>query len=193
MKHIIVAGMVGGVILFLWGAIAWMVLPLHDSALKTITNEEAVIAAMKSGMNAKAVYTFPAMPRPEGTPAEQDAAREAWMKKYEAGPTGMVIFDPDGTSPMMPTQMVVGLINSILAAMIAAWLLSRSTAAGSGYIARVSFCGALGIFASLVTHTVNWNWMGYPLDYTTGLIADSVVGWVLAGLGIGKVIPGTAT
>jgi hypothetical protein len=95
-------------------------------------------------------------------------------------------------APMMPGQMIVGFINGVLSAMLAAWLLSRSTAASSTYFSRVAFCGALGIFASLVTHVVSWNWMGYPIGYTTGLITDAVVGWMLAGLGIGTIIKGGA-
>jgi hypothetical protein len=123
---------------------------------------------------------------------EQKAAHAVWEAKYARGPVGMVIYDPAGTSPMMPGQMIVGFINGVLSAMLAAWLLSRSTAASSTYFSRVAFCGALGIFASLVTHVVNWNWMGYPLGFTTGLITDAVVGWMLAGLGIGSIVKGGA-
>ena len=91
-------------------------------------------------------------------------------------------------SPMMPAQMVVGCIISLLSALLASWLLSRSTAVASSFISRVAFCGTLGIFLSVGTHLLNWNWMGYPLDYTTAMVADAVLGWLLAGVGIASVV-----
>jgi hypothetical protein len=183
MRKIFTAGLVGGVILFVWGFLAWVILPFHTGAIRTFANEEAVVATMSAGSPAKGVYMFPAQP-----PKSQVAENEAWVKKMEKGPTGIVVFDPGGMSPMMPLQMVVGFINGVLSAMLAAWFLSRSTAANRSYFARVAFCGALGIFISLTAHIVNWNWMNYPFNYTSGLVADTVIGWTLVGLGIGKII-----
>ena len=65
---------------------------------------------------------------------------------------------------------------------------ARSTAAGAGYVARVCFCGLLGILITLFGDVVRWNWMNFPLDYTTAVAADTVIAWVLAGLGIGWLI-----
>jgi len=144
-------------------------------------------------MDKKAVYMFPAMPKQGvGDEQQQNAAHEAWEKKYQQGPTGMIIYNPAGSSPMMPGQMVVGFINCFLTAALAAWMLSRSTAANAGFMARVAFIGALGIFASLVTHVSTWNWLNFPNDYSTGMIADTVIGWTLTGLGIGSMVKGSA-
>jgi hypothetical protein len=185
MKKIFIAGLVGGVILFVWGFLAWVLLPLHTNSIKTLSNEEAVIAALNAGSPAKAVYMFPAQP-----PKAQVAETEAWIKRMEKGPTGMVVFDPGGMSMMMPLQMVIGFINGVLSVMLAAWLLSRSTAANGSYFSRVAFCGMLGIFISLSAHVVQWNWMNYPFDYMSGVVVDTVIAWTLVGLGVGKIIKG---
>jgi hypothetical protein len=188
MKNIFFAGLLGGVILFVWGALAWIVLPLHTPSLHVMPNEDSVMAAMKAGLDKKGVYFFPGKPSPTGDAQLDKAAEDAWTAKYSAGPVGIVIYDPSGAPPGEAGIMIVGFINGVLAAFVAAWLLSRSTAAVSTYLARVAFCGLLGIFASLVTHVVNWNWLNYPADFTTGMIADTVIGWVLAGLGIGAIV-----
>lgn len=180
MKKVLIGGLVGGVVLFVWGALAWTVFPMHSSSILAMANEDSVVTPMKTAMNKKAVYMFPGRPM---NMADR-AAEDAWMKKRAQGPVGIVIYDPSGSSPMMPLQMGIGLLDSILTAMLAAWLLSRSTAARSGYFARIAYCGMLGLFISLAVHILNWNWMGYPLDYTTGLVADALIGWVLAGAGI---------
>ena len=184
MKQTLTAALVGGVILWVWGFLAWVVLPLHTSSMHRIANEDAVIEAMRPAMDAKGVYVFPSMPEDR----MNQAAMDAWTQKYQRGPKGMIVYDPQGSDPMMPSQMIAGLIIFILTAFIAAWFLARSTAAASSYFSRVIFCGMLGIFVSFATHLTAWNWMGYPLDFTTAMAVDAIVGWLLAGLGIAAIM-----
>jgi hypothetical protein len=179
MKRTLFAGLAGGIILFIWGALAWTVLPLHNPSLHNIANEDAVINTLRANIDTKGVYIFPGMPHDQG-----QAAMDVAMKKYQQGPVGMIIFDPKGSNPMMPGQMIVGLIISILSALIAIWFLSRSTAAASGYLARVAFFGMFGLFISVFAHLTSWNWMGYPFDYISAWIIDTIIGWLLAGIGI---------
>ncbi len=187
MKKILLAGVVGGALMFIWSAAAWMVLPLHTSTIRAIANEDSVITAMKTGMNSKSVYMFPARPV-----SGDQAAIDAWTKKCGQGPIGTVIYSPAGYSGAMLPEMGIGLLNCILTAMLAAWFLSRSTASKSGYFARVMYCGTLGLFICLAVHTVNWNWMKYPVDYTTGWVADTLIGWVIGGIGISACVKSEA-
>ena len=177
MKTQLIGGLVGGVILFVWGALVWDVFPLHSSWMKTAANEDSILAVMKESMGPQGVYLLPAMPVKSGrTPEELKTAEKEWARKVEAGPNVLVV------------QMIAGLLISCLSAFVASWLLARSTAFNEGYLARVAFCGVLGVFISLVTHLANFNWFGYPGDYTTAMILDSVGGWVLAGLGIAAIV-----
>lgn len=182
MKKLLLSALVGGIVLFLWGWLTW-VLPVHSNSIRTINNEEAVVSALKINIEEKGVYTFPGMKQ-----SEDPAVVEEWKQKYEEGPVGMIIYDPEGKSPMNAGQIIIGLIISILSAYFTAWFLSRSTAAASSYLARVAYCGMLGIFISVAVHLVNWNWMDYPIDYTVGWIIDAVIGWLIAGLVIASII-----
>jgi hypothetical protein len=183
MKQLLLGALIGGIILFVWGWLSWSVFPIHTASIKSIENEEAVISSMHVNMTQKGVYVFPGMPT-----TQDQTAMDEWAQKYQQGPVGMIIYDPDGSEPMMASQMIVGIILSIVSSFIAAWFLSRSTAISSSYFARVAYIGMLGIFVSLVVHVVNWNWMGYPLDYTISWIMDAVIGWTLAGLGISAMV-----
>ncbi|MBI5475973.1 MAG: hypothetical protein HY964_04475 [Ignavibacteriales bacterium] len=183
MKQLIFAAIAGGILLFVWGWLAWTIVPVHDGTLHSIENEEAVVTAMNVNMDKKGVYVFPAMPA-----SHDPVAVEEYNQKYQAGPVGMIIYDPHGGDPMSATQMIIGIIISILSAFLAAWFLSRSTAAASNYFGRVIYIGMLGIFITLFSHIVNWNWMNYPLDYTTGWSLDTIIGWIFAGLGIAAII-----
>jgi hypothetical protein len=194
MKKILIGGIVGGVVLFIWSARAWTVLPIHKSSIHSIANEDAVIGALKGNIGAKGVYLFPAMPGSAGDMPTESApgATELAARKMQQGPVGLIVYDPHGMDPFMASQFIVGLILDLIAAFLAAWLLSRSTAMASPYMARVMFCGVLGIFVSFVSWLPGWNWMGYPMDYTTAMVADSIFGWLIAGLAIAGFVKGPA-
>jgi uncharacterized membrane protein len=183
MKKLLIGSIIGGIILFVWSWLAWTLVPIHSDTIQNINNEEAVVTTMNINMDKKGVYVFPAMPATH----DKDVVDE-YNQKYQQGPVGMIIYDPQGGDPMPPSQMIIGIIIDILAAFIAGWFLSRSTAVASSYLGRVVFCGMLGIFLALLSHIVNWNWMNYPLDYTTAWALDTIIGWVLAGLGIAAII-----
>jgi hypothetical protein len=144
---------------------------------------------MKTSLPERGVYFFPGMP--ETTPGMSKEDREAAMKvmdqKAERGPVGLVIYDPRGMGSMVP-MMIVGFILLLVAASLAAWFLQRSTAAAGPYLVRVTYCGMLGIFLSFAVYLSEWNWVGYPPDYTIGMIVDAVAGWLLAGLGIAAIV-----
>ena len=104
------------------------------------------------------------------------------------GPTGMLVYDPAGSDPLMTSQMAGGLILDIFSAMVVAWFLGRSTAMNSSYISRVAYCGMFAVFVSVFTHLMNWNWMGHTMEFTVGLIIDGIIGLLLAGLAIAAIV-----
>ncbi len=184
MKKTLLGGIVGGIILFVWSFLAWTVLPLHTPAMREIQNEDAIISSLKPALPTKGVYMLRHNP---GMSAD-NTARDAWNERIKQGPTGMIFYDPNGSDPMMIEQMAAGLIIDILSALVVAWLLTRSTAQTASYLTRVMFCGIFAIFATLFDYLTMWNWMGYPADFTTGLIVDALIAWLLAGLGIAAIV-----
>jgi len=183
MKQLLIGSLIGGIILFIWSWLAWTLVPIHIGTIQNIDNEEAVITAMSINMDKKGVYVFPAMPE-----SHDQAAVEEFNQKYQQGPVGMIFYDPQGGDPMPPSQIILGIIIDIIAAFLAGWFLSRSTAAAANYLGRVIYIGMLGVFVTLLSHIVNWDWMNYPLDYTTAWSLDTIIGWILAGLGIAAII-----
>lgn len=190
MKHILLGGLVGGIILFVWGWMAWTFIPLHTASMRPIENEDRVTEVLSTNIGAHGVYVFPYMPQGEevGSPEEQQLAMDEWTKKYQRGPVGMVIYDPHGNDPYMSGQMASGFAINFVSAMFAVWLLSRSTAITASFLSRVAYCGMIGILISVFSHLTNWNWLGFPLDYTSAMMTDTVIGWLLAGLGIAAVV-----
>ncbi|MGA9120134.1 MAG: hypothetical protein WB699_12290 [Bacteroidota bacterium] len=194
MRQFLLGGLVGGIIFFVWGAIAWTVLPFNSNALHTPMNEDAVLAALKQSMGGRGMYALPAMPRKEGLTADHyDALQKTWAEKYKAGPTALVMYNPHGSDQMRVDQLLFGLANSILCALLGVWFLIRSTAYTSSYFARVTFFGMFGVLISFFIHLSNFNWFDYPADYTVAMVLDSLLGWVLAGLGAGAIVKAPQT
>lgn len=58
-KKILLSGIAGGVMLFIWGAVSHMALGLGESGMKSMPNEETLIAAMQENMKESGLYLFP--------------------------------------------------------------------------------------------------------------------------------------
>ncbi len=180
----LIAGIVGGLILFVWGFLSWVILPIHSTSLHTLPNDDSIVTALQSMNLSKGVYPIPSRPQKDA-PAE---AQQSYEAKYRRGPVGMIFYDPAGMNPMMPGQMAFGLLLAILSSAMVAWFLARSTACAASYIARVAYCGMFGIFIAVASNLMMWNWFNEPNDWSYGLVVDSIVGWILVGLAIAALI-----
>lgn len=57
--RIILAGILGGIAMFIWTSIAHMALPLGEAGIGEIPNDEALMTAMQSSIGAKTgLYIF---------------------------------------------------------------------------------------------------------------------------------------
>ncbi len=180
-KRILLAGLLGGIIVFAWGAIAHMVLPLGEVGIKELPGEEAILAAMRASIQQPGFYFFPGM----GGHGESDpAAMKLWEEKYKQGPYGILIYHPAGTTPLSPAQLGTELVLDIVGALLAAWLLAQAAAGLANFGARALFVAVLGLFAASATHVSHWNWYGFPGDYTVANVASDFIGWALGGLAL---------
>jgi len=176
MKRVLIAGLLGSVVLFIWGFISWAALPWHNATMPSLPNEEAVVESLRANVNTTAVYQFP------GMPADDAESQQAWTEKYKRGPYGILIYIAQGADPMAPQPFIGGFVLSLLTATLAAYLLSLGANKLTGYSQRVIFVTLLGVFAALVSHFSMWNWMHVPTGYSLVMAADLVIGWLLAGL-----------
>lgn len=183
--RMILAAILGGLALFVWGALSHMVFQLGDHGMRTFgANEPQVAAALKAGASEHGLYFVPGL---EPAKQKDDAARSAWEAKLREGPYAMVVVKPDGAEPMSPMQLVREFGTSVGLALIAVFLIV--VAGGlSGAVARVVFCALLSLFG-LLQHDVRfWNWYLFPGDFTGAQFADKLIGGVVLGLVIHLVL-----
>lgn len=181
-KRILLAGILGGIAMFAWSAIAHMVLPLGMTGISEIQNEAPVLSALQTAVGGSSgLYIFPGMGLgPNPSMKDVNAAMPQYEKKLASNPNGLLIYHPPGGKAMEPRQLVTQFLTNFIEALLAAWLLSRTRLASYG--SRVGFVFLVGVVAAISTNVPYWNWYGFPTSYTTAYMLIEIVGYLAAGL-----------
>ncbi len=196
MNRILLASLLGGLAAFLMGFVLWVALPVQKAAtqeFKSEVQQDTQLSAWFSTLEqGEGTYFIPQIPSDESLSAEdQAAAVEAMQDQAEQGPYAVIHLWPTGVDMRNPMMMVKGLVLSILAAFLAASLLTM-TRAGLSYFQRVLFVAGLGAFVSLVAPLTSVNYLLYPLEWGMVLVFDHVLTWLVCGLVIARVVPSEA-
>jgi hypothetical protein len=170
-KKLILGGVLGGLVYFVWGFIAWTLIPWHHATLRTFIDGEAVVSAINANTQGRGVYLYP-------SESEDQAALEAKMAR---GPFLFVSVDDRGMASMT-RPLVTAILIQILCALLVTWLLLQTS--GLAYGRRVTFVTVLGLVAGLLCFLPSWNWFGFSTGYTVVSILDLTIGSLLAGLAI---------
>jgi len=173
MKRILVAGLLGALVIYIWGWISWTMLPWHNSTMPDLPNEDAVIGVLQTSITQTGVYQFPGMMK---------SNEPVWMENYKRGPSGVLFYTAKGKNPMAADIFVFGFVLALIEALMAAWLLSVAASKMAAYVKRVLFVTCLGVFAALVSHISAAHWMFFPANYSHVMAIDLVVTYLLAGL-----------
>lgn len=168
-------GIIGGIILFIWGMISWMVFPWHMNVINGFTDSTAVAQAVTSNAPRSGIYVLPY------TQADSESATTTQVM-----PQLFLSVNLKGAETMMIKPMVIGLLTQIIAAILVAWMLSKVV--GLSYFGRVGFVVVFALAAGIVTDIPYWNWFAFDANYTLIVIADMLIGWFLAGLAMAKFV-----
>lgn len=183
-RKIVLGGVLAGLTLFIWSSIAHMLLPIGEMGIKTIKNEEPVVAAMKANITESGFYFIPGegMTAAATLPKEQqEAAMAEWQKKYEAGPRAVLMYHPTGEKLFMPRYFIVEFLADVVVGLIAAFALGMASQKLRSFAGRIGFVTALGLLGWAATDVSYWNWYGFPAAYEVGQFLDQVIGMFFAG------------
>jgi hypothetical protein len=177
----VMAAIIGAVIVFAWGFLAWTVLPFHETTMHAVPDDDAIVTALEGYLPESGVYYYPPMPEEaEGLPEDQQKPIiDAWTARQEAGPVGMIFYRAEGVTPMDPIVMARGFGIDFVAALLVAGMLAAGV---RGYVRRLGVVIVAGAFASLTSYMALWNWMHVDTHYAVMMSFDLVIGWALAGV-----------
>jgi hypothetical protein len=165
MTRTLVASLVGGLVLFLWGFVSHGLLPFHDMAYQRFADEHVVSETLQEHATTSGLYYVPF------SQAEHASDR---LRAF------INVLVP-GTELSLPRQVVVGLLTQIIVVLLGILLIGQ-TGGASSYLTRVRGFVVLGTLIGLATPAFYWNWFGFPTFYTLVMISDSIIGWTLVGI-----------
>src|SRR6266516_1653184 len=160
--RILVAGIAGGIAMFVWTSIAHMALPLGEAGINEIPNESALLSAMQSSIGDNAgLYIFPGLGvGKNATREEKSEAMKQMQQRIAANPSGILMYHPPG----------------------------RPFAFGKSLAVEFSTEVLQGILAAITTNVSYWNWYGFPGVYTASYVLIEIVGFFLVGVAAGLVL-----
>ncbi|WP_430390247.1 hypothetical protein [Dyella sp. 20L07] len=175
--RVLVAALMGGIVMFLWGAIAHMALGLGDAGMRQPVNEDVVLSSLHQGLGEQpGVFILPSI---DPAKMHDKAVMEAYSAKSKASPYAWVVYMPQGDdlsdmSGQLPRQWA----SDTLSALALAFVMGL---AAFSFIKRMSIAVAAALFAWLSTLVPYWNWYRFPTSLTLAVLIEQIIGWLLAG------------
>jgi hypothetical protein len=178
--RIVIAGILGGIAMFIWTSIAHVATPLGSVGLKTMPNEAAVVTTLHGALGERSgLYFFPGM----GSASDSGsmAAQEAKMR---SGPSGLLAYNAPTTPGMTGRQLIVEFAAEVVEAILAAVLISLT----AGLWPRMRVALVIGVIAAITTNVSYWNWYGFSGDYTAAAAFVELVKYLVAGAVVAAVL-----
>jgi hypothetical protein len=179
-KKLLLGAIIGGVILFVWGAVSHMLLPFATMGLQRFTDEEAVKQTVVANAPGSGVYFLPYMPQEGLTEEQQNAAFERAMQ----GPVLFVsvrLGRAASFGSLLGIQFVIDVLTALL---LTALLLNVRP---MRYAKRVLFVIGVALVVGIAAHLPDWNWYNFSLTYTAGEFFSLLIGFALAGLVLARI------
>lgn len=180
MRKVIKCGLIGGLVLFIWSAIFWMVFACHNKYMMSFSDERDVASVIVDNAPKSGIYILPC---PNSKDPEQ-------MKKFEEkmtqGPFVYAAVKLEGKNPHMGGSMLASFILKAAAACLVTWLLIQARALE--FRKAVKFVTVVGVVVGILVAFPHAIWFGFPAGYVVCSLIDTIVGWFLAGVAIAKFV-----
>jgi hypothetical protein len=190
MVRIIMAGVVGGLLLFVGGAASHMGLDLEGRAFREIQDESVARDFFSKHATEPGIYGFPAMNpnSPSMSEAEQTAEWDRVGKLYKEGPAVIFIVAPRGEEMMSGQQLGGEAFFNILAALVVAFVASHLSDR-CRFLTRWSLIVLIGVASWLSLSSSLAIWYRFPWPFIMDGLYVSLIEWLLAGFAIALIVP----
>jgi hypothetical protein len=184
-KSLLLGGILGGLVVFVWGVISYLILPWHTAVLNKFTDEAAVTQALGAHAATSGMYILPNPHKhdPALTNAQRQTAEEDGMKRMMSGPFMFASVSLPGARDM-GQAMGLNVLGNILSAVLVTWLLLQGSI--RSYWSRVGFVVVVAFTTCTIAYVPYWIWWTFSTSFTLVEFADHVIGWFLVGLVLAK-------
>jgi hypothetical protein len=188
MKKMLIAAVVGGLLLFVWGFVAHKLLMLSEKRFAVLppAAEKGVISALKDGLKEPGLYFFPGM---DNWPTPSDADEKTWEAKDKSGPSGVIVARPVGDGmDSFPMMLVHQLILDIVCGLVMTIVLMH-VAKSMGFLRRAGIGALLGAYGAVYIEGSNHIFYHFPSGYFSVQVVSAAVGALIAGIGVAALAP----
>jgi len=186
--RVLLAGVLGGIVIFIWTSIAHMALPLGEAGITEIPNESAVLSAMHGNIGDKTgLYIFPGLGvAKDATREQKNQAMKGMQQRIAANPSGILMYHPPGRQFAFGKSLAIEFATELLEAILVVWLLAQTRIATFG--GRLRLVLVAGTLAAITTNISYWNWYGFPGVYTASYVLIEIIGFFLVGIVAGVML-----
>lgn len=179
--RILVAGIVGGILVFFLGFVEHELLGWGSRTFSDIKQDAEFRESVKGHELSPGMYAFPQMPK-DKSPAEM----ERFTKEWKPGPGGFLIVAPPGD---MNRGKMLGLefLSNVIAAWIAAWIVSLISA-DKPFLWRWKVVVLMAIFG-WVSLTASYGiWYHFPWPFIRDDLLCTILEWCVGGAAIAGIV-----
>lgn len=182
--RIIIAGILGGIALFIWGGIWHEVLPFQLNGLRSLPREQAL--ETKAKLQDAGVYISPGYDVPDAAPfAIRLLSMRKLARKSPDEPRQFLVYHPV-TQRISARPFVVEFLTNIVQALIAGFLVAQARL--RRYSSRLGFIVVLGVLASMTTNISFSNFYGFPVGFVTTNMIFLAIGYLIVGLIVAAIV-----
>lgn len=179
-KKILLAAVLGGIVMFAWGALSHIAIPFYNSTLLQFSNEDAITQTILANAPKSGVYFLPYETQLPASASEQErkAAEEKMMNQMSHGPFMLASIRVGEMGPIW-RYLLVELLSNMLSALLVAILLLKIKP--MSIMNKLLFIQGVLLTVFFSINISYWNWYAFSTGFTLAELFDQVVGWLLAG------------
>lgn len=167
--------LISTIILFLWNAMSWMVLPFRTDNLINIPDNAFQQDSLKKHITIDGVYHYP------GIPDNSAESINTINEKLNSGPRiTMMVYKSGPTELFSPIILLYSFVFNLLTAFLSIYILTKLTAKNKLSIIVTSVIIGLIICVAEILPTATWYL--FPLDYIIIEIFDTILAFALTGI-----------
>ncbi len=188
MVRVLLSTIIGGILVFAWSMVSWMVLPYHTQSMHQFKDETAFTKLIAEQVDESGVYVLPFVPGDTLTkPAsEQRNLWEVVQNKQQQGPLVFASVALNGTGVDIKQSMLYSLALQMAGAFLISLLLCCFCC--SGYFCRLATVSLVGLLVGLLGCLPYSIWWKFSLAFTLACGLDAFVGWTIAGFFMAAIV-----
>ncbi len=176
----LLAALAAAMVVFIWQSVSHMALPWHHTTFSEFKDATVVQKVMEENADKPGMYMVP------WSDHHNEEAMKKAMEQMEKGFSMFAAVRPNGSNSF-GESFVQQFVWNFLGAFFIAFLLVKLNLKGT--TCKVGTTVFFALFTVVVGILPNWTWWGFGNSFIAVNIADTLIGWTLAGFVLAKLLP----